>query len=209
MSFCNPGAIYEISMAETFPSGPQTGYVYTEGSYAFEELNTINVAPRRPDYQTAAVWVGFDMVDTVTRLHESFDLEAGQPLYMVVFRSRRKEKLSENDIDLLTWQDHLAHKEAAERYDADGKQALLHYFKGMADTDRYCVSWCIWTDANLAKEAVHAPEHMKAAALARRTYEGDKFGLQKYQLRLTEQGLHIKSAQGSMDDADVLLRYPG
>lgn len=185
-------------------------YVYHEGSYIYEDLNGFEIVPKPGEnYQTAEIWQGFDMVDAVMRLHEEYDLTDEQQLYLVVFRSRRNLNLSEDDINLLTLLDRRAEQEARDRLDDDGRLALLHYFKGMPDADRNCVSWCVWTDENLAKQAVTAPEHHKAALLARRTYEPGSVRLQKYHVNLTEDGVHIQSTPDTPEDLaqEVLLPY--
>lgn len=162
----------------------------------FENLNIIDIPSRTPGYQTDEIFVGFDMENAVCRLSAAYDLLPGQQLYLVVFRSQRKPGLSEDDIELLTQADHAAHQEAHGRRDENGKRALLHYYKGLPDPAGYCVSWCVWTDEAIAKLAVgkHPKEgnpegmaHFEAMKLAYQTYQ--RFGLQTYRLKLTEDGL--------------------
>lgn len=167
-----------------------------------QNFNTIDVSPRLDSYQRVDVFAGFDMPDVVARLHDVFDLPEGQELYLVVFRSQRKDGLSAEDIGLLTDYDHNAHEEAASKKDEYGRTSLLHYFKGLPDADGFCMSWCVWTSEATAKlasgkepksEEPQGAEHHKAMHLARLMYQ--KYGIQTYRIRLEGESIAAQITQ--------------
>jgi hypothetical protein len=81
--------------------------------------------------------------------------------YMVAFRSTRRPTV---DVSRLNAYDEWAHLEAAQ---APG---FVHYFKGPANADGQCMSFCLWDSRAEARAAAGRPAHVSAAALTHESY---------------------------------------
>ena len=120
--------------------------------------------PRRPDYARAPISEGFDWGSCLA------DVGPGT-WYLVVFRSVRRAGA---DAEMLTEFDDLAHREA------QAVGGLHFYFKGEPDSQRACLSLCLWQDQLSARGALQLPRHQAAARIAAQMYES--FGLERYSL---------------------------
>src|SRR5215218_3576412 len=93
-------------------------------------------------------------------------------LLLVVFRSVRRPSA---DIDLLREHDDRAYEKALQ------SGGLLRYFKGEANEQRECLSFCLWETREQAIEAAGAASHQSAADISVRMYES--YVLDRYWLR--------------------------
>lgn len=89
------------------------------------------------------------------------DLPSGS-FYLVAFRSRRR---ADADEARLTTYDDLAHAEAMI---APG---FIHYFKGPTAPDGSCLSFCLWSGRDEAREAARRPAHAQAVTVIAEMYE--------------------------------------
>ncbi len=122
------------------------------------------VSPTHPDYATLPIEDGFDW-SSLSRC--PFD-----SLYLIVFRSLRRP---EADLDLLRELDDRAYEEAL----ASG--GLLSYFKGHANEQGQCLSFCLWETGEQARKASGAPRHRSAASITAQTYL--TYTLERYRLK--------------------------
>jgi hypothetical protein len=93
-------------------------------------------------------------------------------LYLVVFRSVRRPSA---DLDLLREHDDRAYEDALQ------SGGLLRYFKGEANEQRECLSFCLWQTRRQAIEAAGASSHRSAADISARMYES--YVLERYWLK--------------------------
>jgi hypothetical protein len=125
----------------------------------------LRISPKHPDYATRPIQTGFDW----SALYGcSFD-----HLYLVVFRSVRRPG---TDLVLLREYDDRAYEEALR------SGGLLRYFKGHANAQGECLSFCLWETSEQAREAASAASHRAAANITARmylTYVLDRYWLKK------------------------------
>jgi hypothetical protein len=121
------------------------------------------ISPVHPDYQNLPIEQGFDW--PVIAGHD-FD-----QLYLVVFRSVRRP---DADLDMLRWFDDLAYAEALRC------GGLLRYFKGDADGQGHCLSFCLWESREAALRAAGGKKHAQAAGITAQMYVS--YDLERYEL---------------------------
>jgi hypothetical protein len=124
------------------------------------------ICPIYPDYATRPVQDGFSWSSSLASC-------AFERLYLVVFRSVRRPSA---DLDLLREHDDRAYEKALE------SGGLLRYFKGEANEERECLSFCLWETRRQAIEAAGASSHRSAAEISVRMYESyvlDRYWLKK------------------------------
>jgi hypothetical protein len=124
------------------------------------------ISPLYPDYVTRPIQDGFSWSSSLLGC-------AFERLYLVVFRSVRR---SSADLDLLREHDDRAYEKALE------SGGLLRYFKGEANEQRECLSFCLWETRRQAIEAAGASSHRSAADISVRMYESyvlDRYWLKK------------------------------
>jgi hypothetical protein len=124
------------------------------------------ICPIYPDYATRPVQDGFSWSSSLLGC-------AFERLYLVVFRSVRRPSA---DLDLLREHDDRAYEKALE------SGGLLRYFKGEANKQRECLSFCLWETRRQAIEAADAASHQSAAEITVRMYESyvlDRYWLEK------------------------------
>jgi hypothetical protein len=122
------------------------------------------IFPRHSEYATVPIEDAFDW----SSLHRCrFDR-----LYLVVFRSVWRQ---EADLNLLREHDDRAYEEAL----VSG--GLLRYFKGNANEDGVCLSFCLWETCEQARKAADAASHMSAAGISAQMYLS--FDLERYWLK--------------------------
>src|ERR687890_1272093 len=130
------------------------------------------IYPTYPDYVTRPIQDGFSWSSSLAGC-------AFERLYLVVFRSVRRPSA---DLDLLREHDDRAHEKALQ------SGGLLRYFKGEANEQRECLSFCLWETRRQAIEAAGAASHQSAAEISVRMYESyvlDRYWLKKV---VTERG---------------------
>ena len=135
-----------------------------------EEIELLHTAcqqicPIVPDYATRPVQDGFSWSSSLLGC-------AFERLYLVVFPSVRRPSA---DLDLLREHDDRAYEKALE------SGGLLRYFKGEANEQRECLSFCLWETRRQAIEAAGAASHQSAADISVRMYES--YVLDRYWLR--------------------------
>jgi hypothetical protein len=124
------------------------------------------ICPIYPDYETRPIQDGFSWYSSLAGC-------AFERLYLVVFRSVRRPSA---DLDLLREHDDRAYEKALE------SGGLLRYFKGEANEQRECLSFCLWETRRQAIEAADAASHQSAAEITVRMYESyvlDRYWLKK------------------------------
>ena len=135
-----------------------------------EEIELVHTAcqqicPIYPDYATRPVQDGFSWSSSLLGC-------AFERLYLVVFRSVRRASA---DLDLLREHDDRAYEKALE------SGGLLRYFKGEANEQRECLSFCLWETREQAIRAASAAAHQSAAEISGRMYES--YVLERYWLK--------------------------
>jgi hypothetical protein len=133
-------------------------------SLEFQAEVLSGLVPITPHYATVPIAEGFNWSDQFARI------TSGQ-WYLVVFRSVHRATA---DAALLTEIDERAYREALSR------PGLLHYFRGMADAQGACLSFCIWTRQEEARHARAQPEHQAAMQLLAAMFES--YQLERYLL---------------------------
>jgi hypothetical protein len=123
------------------------------------------ICPIYPDYATRPIQDGFSWSSSLAGC-------AFERLYLVVFRSVRRPSA---DLDLLREHDDRAYEDALE------SGGLLRYFKGEANEQRACLSFCLWDTRRQALEAAGAASHQSAAEISVRMYES--YALDRYWLK--------------------------
>jgi len=123
------------------------------------------ICPIYPDYATRPIQDGFSWSSSLAGC-------AFERLYLVVFRSIRRPSA---DLDLLREHDDRAYEDALE------SGGLLRYFKGDANEQRACLSFCLWDTRRQALEAAGAASHRSAAEISVRMYES--YALDRYWLK--------------------------
>src|SRR5215208_3676635 len=113
----------------------------------------LRISPTHPDYATQPIRDGLDWSPLSGC---SFDR-----LYLVVFRSVRRP---DADLVLLREHDDRAYEEAL------SSGGLLRYFKGHANEQGECLSFCLWETSEQAREAASATSHKSAANITPRMY---------------------------------------
>jgi hypothetical protein len=123
------------------------------------------ISPIYPDYATRPIQDGFSWSSSLAGV-------AFERLYLVVFRSVRRPSA---DIDLLREHDDRAYEKALQ------SGGLLRYFKGEANEQRECLSFCLWETRGQAMRAAGAASHRSAAEISVRMYES--YVLERYWLK--------------------------
>ena len=82
--------------------------------------------------------------------------------YLVAFRSIRR--VDADGVRLAEF-DERAHLEA------QSSPGFVHYFKGPAEADRSCLSFCLWTSRAEARAASGRPAHVEAVSVINEMYE--------------------------------------
>ena len=123
------------------------------------------ISPIYPEYATRPIQDGFSWSSSLAGC-------AFERLYLVVFRSVRRPSA---DLDLLREHDDRAYEKALE------SGGLLRYFKGEANEQRECLSFCLWETRRQAIEAAGAASHQSAAEITVRMYES--YVLNRYWLK--------------------------
>lgn len=123
------------------------------------------LGPVHRDYMRLPIGEGFDWAGRLR------SVPVGR-LYLVVFRSVRRASA---DLDALKRYDDMAYAEAL------GAGGLLHYFKGEANEQRECLSFCLWESREHALKATGLSSHRAAAAVWTEMYES--YELERYYLR--------------------------
>src|ERR687893_1326831 len=123
------------------------------------------ISPIHPDYAMRPIQDGFSWSSSLAGC--AFDR-----LYLVVFRSVRRPTA---DLDLLREHDDRAYEKALE------SGGLLRYFKGEANEQRECLSFCLWETRRQAIEAAGAASHQAAAEISVLMYES--YVLERYWLK--------------------------
>jgi hypothetical protein len=123
------------------------------------------ISPIYQDYATRPIQDGFSWFSSLAGC-------AFERLYLVVFRSVRRPSA---DLDLLREHDDRAYEKALE------SGGLLRYFKGEANEQHECLSFCVWETREQAIEAAGAASHQSAADLSVRMYES--YVLERYWLK--------------------------
>src|SRR5215213_5242174 len=118
-----------------------------------------------PDYATRPIQDGFSWSSSLAGC-------TFERLLLVVFRSVRRPSA---DIDLLREHDDRAYEKALQ------SGGLLRYFKGEANEQRECLSFCLWQTRRQAIEAAGASSHRSAADISARMYES--YVLERYWLK--------------------------
>jgi hypothetical protein len=125
----------------------------------------LQISPRHSDYAALSIEDGFDW-SSLSRCH--FDR-----LYLVVFRSVRRPDV---DLDLLLEHDDRAFEEALK------SGGLLRYFKGNANEQDECLSFCLWETREQARHAADAASHRSATGISAQMYSSyalERFWIQK------------------------------
>jgi hypothetical protein len=128
------------------------------------------LAPVSPKYAFMPVGAAFNWSACAT-------LDASGEWYLVAFRSVLR---LEADEDRLKAFDDRAFEEAA------SAPGFVHYFKGPANEQGECLSFCLWDSRALARVASGRPAHIEAVAIAHSTYE-----------RYTLEFLRVRKRRGS------------
>jgi len=123
------------------------------------------ISPIYQDYAAQPIQDGFSWTSSLAGC-------AFERLYLVVFRSIRRPSV---DLDLLREHDDRAYEKALE------SGGLLRYFKGEANEQRECLSFCLWERREQAIEAAGADSHQAAAEISVLMYES--FVLERYWLK--------------------------
>jgi hypothetical protein len=134
------------------------------------------ILPLSPHYTNQPIEQGFDW--------SPLDRVPFQQLYLVVFRSARRE---DADVDLLREHDDRAYEEAQR------SGGLLLYFKGTPNERRECLSFCLWETREQAVRAAAGSSHGRAAEISYRTYE--RYDLDRYDVLKGDEGLLFRPAQ--------------
>lgn len=106
--------------------------------------------PLRVDYPTAPLKESFDWFSFVREVRETTGLPNDKVIFLFAFRSRKKPGIDENE---LLESDSRAFEEVA------SSPALLNYFSGRSDSEGNCLSFCLWTDYDSARQASAGPNH--------------------------------------------------
>src|SRR5688500_17360375 len=123
------------------------------------------ISPIYPDYVMRPIQDGFSWSSSLAGC-------AFERLYLVVFRSVRRPSAA---LDLLREHDDRAYEKALQ------SGGLLRYFKGEANEQRECLSFCLWETREQAIEAAGAAAHQSAADISVLMYES--FVLDRYWLK--------------------------
>ena len=134
------------------------------------------ISPKNPDYATQSIEDGFHW--------SSLSCCPFDRLYLVLFRSVWQP---EADLDLLREHDDRAFEEAL----ASG--GLLRYFKGNANEQGECLSFCLWETREQARQAADGASHRSAAGVSARMYVS--YSLERYWIRKVGEKLVFEPIQ--------------
>src|SRR5215212_2538636 len=135
------------------------------------------ISPIYPDYAAWPVQDGFSWASSLAGC-------AFERLYLVVFRSVRRPSA---DLDLLREHDDRAYEQALE------SGGLLRYFKGEANEQGECLSFCLWETRRQAIEAAGASSHTSAAEITVRMYLS--YSLERYWIQKSGEKLVFEPIQ--------------
>jgi hypothetical protein len=144
------------------------------------------LAPTSAAFATLPIATAFNWDESLAPVEEG-------AWYLVVFRSIRR---ADADEALLTALDDRAHAEA------EASPAFVHYFKGQVNSQRECLSFCLWRDEVQARQAASRPLHAEAASHVRALYE--TYRLERYHVRKEAGSLsfepvgHHRAAEASL-----------
>ena len=147
-------------------------YTRELGSAALHEgLPALTVEPARENYKTSPVEEAFWWVDIVDEALARKDLDASQPLFLVVFTSKQRADASSEAIAKLHDLDDRAHKVARK------SPSLEHYYADSVDEHRRARSFCLWSDPDAARIISQDPSHKEAMAMISEyeTYEATRY----------------------------------
>lgn len=130
-----------------------------------QERNFI-IKPRDSNYATLPITEGFNWDGIFNYIPQS-------QVELVVFRSTQR---SDADVNLLTYYDNEAHKEAI-----TNSPGLIYYFQGDVTIDRKSLSFCLWKSQDELRKASQEPKHRAAVNIAETMYED--FQLERYTVR--------------------------
>jgi hypothetical protein len=153
IAFCRKVSLYEDRME-----------ILRSNRHEPTELETLgwNIEPLNHDYRYLPIEESFSWPKLLTEVRDLRGIDQSQ-YYLVSFRSTRLEG------------DDIARKieelDTAAFQEAKKSPALLHYFGGCADGEGRAMSWCLWTDAPSAHEALTGTAHKEAAHAAMELYE--------------------------------------
>jgi hypothetical protein len=122
------------------------------------------ISPKHSDYATRSIEDGFNWSSLSRCLFDR--------LYLVVFRSVRRP---EADLDLLHYHDDRAFEEALK------SGGLLRYFKGHANEQDECLSFCLWETRKQARHAADATSHRSATEISAQMYLS--YSLERFWIR--------------------------
>jgi hypothetical protein len=114
-----------------------------------------DLAPVSEAYATLPVADAFTWQDAAGALGDG-------EWYLVAFRSIRRPGADEERLNAF---DEMAHQEAA------AAPGFVHYFKGPADRNGACLSFCLWTSRAEARTAAAGSAHARAVALLNEMYQ--------------------------------------
>lgn len=134
------------------------------------------ISPRHSDYARLSIEDGFDW--------SSISCCRFERLYLVAFRSVWQP---EADLGLLREHDDRAFEEAL----ASG--GLLRYFKGNANEQGECLSFCLWETREQARQAAAAASHRSAAGVSAQMYLS--YSLDRYWIRKAGEKLVFEPIQ--------------
>lgn len=140
--------------------------MYLDNATCLEDVRAAaaDLSPVRADYPVLPIERGFNWAECL----DGIELP---PLYLVVFRSVRRE---DADLEMLRAFDDRAFE------DARLAPGFLYYYKGQVTPARECLSFCLWATRDEARAASDRPEHVAAARLVARMYES--YELERYTL---------------------------
>ena len=137
----------------------------------------LQISPEHPDYARLPIRDGFDW--------SPLSGCAFDRLYLVAFRSVRQP---DADLALLREHDDRAYEEALR------SGGLLRYFKGHANDQGECLSFCLWETRDQAVKAAGAASHKSAADITVRMYLSyvlDRYWLKKEGGKLVFESIEV------------------
>ncbi len=141
------------------------------------EKSGLEVMPRIDTYQIAPIQQGFDWEPIIYSAYKKHELEYGHRLGRVVFRSLLRPGA---DLTEMLELDEKAHIEA------EAAPGYVHYFKGDADPDGHCLSFCLWKTIEQGMASAKQENHKKAAAIAPFVYRSSQVEVQHVWLDSTQ-----------------------
>lgn len=133
--------------------------------------NQAGIRPIRPDHASCSIEEAYDWPDIFERVNEFRRQLVGVPdlpdePYVFDFNSIPNSAASDDDREALVVADVLATVEAVE----SKPNGLFYYHSGEPDENGNVRSFCIWDNAQNAREVIHGTAHQEAAKLAPSAY---------------------------------------